>query len=166
MEYGAQPNAFENNQGSSRSSNNPTSRLPLYHFSIGSVESLEDKLTKAQHELGLDNKDFCPVTYQEETDWLLQGIKFIPTLALIGLVAFAVRGQAGKGGSAGGIFQIGKSNAKKINQQDINVNFSDVAGCQEGNYGVCRFPPRLLPLHQTWCQNSQGGTSVWTARNG
>jgi AFG3 family protein len=89
--------------------------------------------------LGLENKDFCPVTYQEETDWLLQGIKFIPTLALIGLVAFAVRGQAGKGGSAGGIFQIGKSNAKKINQQDINVNFSDVAGCQEAKKEIMEF---------------------------
>jgi len=137
MEWGAQTSV----QSSRQKSNSTAKAKPLYHFSIGSVEGLEDKLTRAQQELGLEAKDFIPVTYQQETDWLVQGIKLIPTIALVGLVAYAFKSQAGKAGAGGpgGIFQIGKSNAKRINQQDIKVNFSDVAGCQEAKKEIMEF---------------------------
>jgi AFG3 family protein len=39
----------------------------------------------------------------------------------------------------GGIFQVGKSNAKKINKEDVNVTFKDVAGCQEAKKEVMEF---------------------------
>ena len=136
MEYGSQPKSNTAEGLRSRAG----AQKPLYHFAIGSVEALEDKLTKAQHELGLQPKDFVPVTYKEETDWFLQGIKFIPTLAIMGVIAYAVRSQAGKGGAGpGGIFQIGKSNAKRIQHQDVKINFSDVAGCQEAKKEIMEF---------------------------
>ena len=136
MEYGSQPKTTTSERRRSRAG----TQTPLYHFTIGSVEALEDKLTKAQHELGLQPKDFVPVTYKEETDWFLQGIKFIPTLAIMGVIAYAVRSQAGKGGAGpGGIFQIGKSNAKRIQHQDVKINFNDVAGCQEAKKEIMEF---------------------------
>ena len=33
----------------------------VYHFQIGSVESFEEKLSKAQQELGISSRDFVPV---------------------------------------------------------------------------------------------------------
>ena len=43
----------------------------------------------------------------------------------------------GRGG--GGIFQIGKSNAKKITKEDVNVSFADVAGCHEAKKEIMEF---------------------------
>merc|ERR1712176_1288054 len=39
----------------------------------------------------------------------------------------------------GNIFQVGKSNAKKIKKEDINVTFKDVAGCQEAKREIMEF---------------------------
>lgn len=39
----------------------------------------------------------------------------------------------------GGIFQIGKSNAKLIKKEDITINFSDVAGCREAKKEIMEF---------------------------
>jgi len=39
----------------------------------------------------------------------------------------------------GGIFQIGKSNAKLIKKEDVTVNFSNVAGCQEAKKEIMEF---------------------------
>ena len=39
----------------------------------------------------------------------------------------------------GGIFQIGKSTHKKINKQDVNINFADVAGCDEAKKEIMEF---------------------------
>jgi len=43
------------------------------------------------------------------------------------------------GGGMGGIFQIGKSTHKKINKQDVNINFADVAGCDEAKKEIMEF---------------------------
>jgi AFG3 family protein len=39
----------------------------------------------------------------------------------------------------GGIFQIGKSNAKKVNPESVKVNFGDVAGCQQAKEEIMEF---------------------------
>ena len=39
----------------------------------------------------------------------------------------------------GGIFQIGKSNAKLIKKEDVNISFKDVAGCQEAKKEIMEF---------------------------
>jgi AFG3 family protein len=39
----------------------------------------------------------------------------------------------------GGIFQVGKSNAKKIAKEDVNVDFSHVAGCDEAKKEIMEF---------------------------
>jgi AFG3 family protein len=47
-------------------------------------------------------------------------------------------GGGGRGGM-GGIFQVGKSTAKKICKEDIKVNFADVAGCEEAKREIMEF---------------------------
>ena len=45
----------------------------------------------------------------------------------------------GGGSGPGGIFGIGRSNAKKIKPSDVKVNFGDVAGCQQAKVEVMEF---------------------------
>jgi len=119
----------------------------VYHFNIGSVESLEEKLSRAQHDLGIAPRNFVPVQYVSETNWALELIKSSPAILMVGITAYLLRGMGSMGGTGGaggrggmgGMFQIGKSNAKKINKEDVTVTFNDVAGCQEAKREIMEF---------------------------
>merc|ERR1711971_306275 len=97
-------------------------KTPVYHFYIGSVESFEDKLSKAQSEV--HPREWIPVQYVNEVNLLQEFIKATPMLALGAILFYYSRGLmggssgggvgSGAGGGMGGIFQVGKSNAKKV----------------------------------------------------
>jgi len=132
--------------GGGSMSHNPAARQSLvYHFTIGSVESFEDKLTSAQKELNMNPRDFVPVQYVTETNWATELFKAAPMLIMVGLGAMFLRGMAngamggGGGGGMGGVFKIGKSNAKKIKKEDVTTTFKDVAGCQEAKKEIMEF---------------------------
>ena len=117
-----------------------------YHFTIGSVESFEDKLTHSQQELGVSPRDYVPVQYASETNWAMELVKSAPAIFLIGMTAYMLRGMGGMPGAGGGgrggmggIFQMGKSNAKLIKKEDVTVDFSDVAGCTEAKKEIMEF---------------------------
>ena len=49
-------------------------------------------------------------------------------------------GKSGGGlGGGGGLFNIGKSNAKKINKEMVTTTFADVAGCDEAKREIIEF---------------------------
>ncbi|KAL7570534.1 hypothetical protein ACA910_004307 [Epithemia clementina (nom. ined.)] len=129
-----------------------TSSRPLHvvHFYISSVEDLEDKLSKAQADW--HPSDWVDVHYVTRTNWMLESMKLLPLFA--GLAAFyygfrllngggmggGARGGPGSGGGpAGGIFNLGRSGARKIKPSDVNTTFADVAGCQQAKQEIMEF---------------------------
>mmetsp|Transcript_13459 Transcript_13459/g.20095 ORF Transcript_13459/g.20095 Transcript_13459/m.20095 type:complete len:627 (-) Transcript_13459:229-2109(-) len=136
---GSAPSSLSGMQSSSSS--------PQYHFAIGSVEIFERKLEAAQRELGIEPRDFIPVQYVTETNWLAEAGKLLPTLLIIASWLYVMRSMGGSGGTGGSgsgggmssIFRIGRSNARKINKEDVNVTYSDVAGCDEAKKEIMEF---------------------------
>ena len=51
----------------------------------------------------------------------------------------AAGGGAGAGGGMGRFFNVGKSTAKKFEQEDVAVRFKDVAGCEQAKAEIVEF---------------------------
>lgn len=111
-----------------------------YHFTIGSVEAFERKLDEAQKELGIPSHERIPVAYKEEVSYIgAIASSLLPTGLLVGFLWWMSRQRSG-GGSAGGIFSIGKSRAKMFNKDtDVKVKFKDVAGMDEAKEEIMEF---------------------------
>ncbi|XWS74113.1 hypothetical protein CRYUN_Cryun02cG0187700 [Craigia yunnanensis] len=118
-----------------------------YFFTIGSVESLEEKLEEAQEALGIDPHDYVPVTYVSDMMWYQELMRFAPTLLLLGTLMYMgqrMLGGLGVGGSGGkgahGIFNIGEAHVTKVDKNSKNkVYFKDVAGCDEAKHEIMEF---------------------------
>mmetsp|Transcript_7984 Transcript_7984/g.9276 ORF Transcript_7984/g.9276 Transcript_7984/m.9276 type:complete len:934 (+) Transcript_7984:129-2930(+) len=140
-------NTIESSSSASEALASSTGKnTPVYHFYIGSVESFEEKLSKSQADV--HPREWVPVQYVNEVNLLQEFIKVTPMLALGAILFYYSRGLmggggagggAGGGGGMGGIFQVGKSNAKKVNPETVNVSFKDVAGCQQAKLEVMEF---------------------------
>lgn len=121
----------------------------VYRFAIGSVDAFEKKLEEAQRAVGMDPSKEIPVQYTAESTMATEILSVVPSLLLMGAMFYFMRFAAGsmmggtnaggRGGGMGGIFQIGKSTAKKIAKEDVNVNFSNVAGCDEAKKEIMEF---------------------------
>ncbi|GKY94800.1 hypothetical protein MPSEU_000445200 [Mayamaea pseudoterrestris] len=114
------------------------------YFYIGSVEAFEDKLTKAQS--SKHPQDWIEVQYLSQTNYAMELVKILPVAAFVAAVYFGSRGVLGRGGAGsaggggpGGIFGVGKSTHKKIAKEDVTVNFSDVAGCEQAKMEIMEF---------------------------
>jgi hypothetical protein len=62
-----------------------------FYFTVGSIDSFERRLEQAQYDLGLDQKDFVPVLYANETSWGGEVLKFAPTILIIAVWLYVMR---------------------------------------------------------------------------
>lgn len=88
------------------------------------MRSFERKLEDAQDALGMEPRNYIPVTYVTELSWLSEAAKLLPTILLIGGYIYFQRkmqgglGMGGGGGAGGarGIFNVGKAQVSKIDK--------------------------------------------------
>jgi len=127
-----------------------SSSVPMvYTHSIGSVDALDKKLEDIQLEWGRKRRDLVPVVYSTDHAMTTAVWQMLPSLFVVGVVFFMSRQMMkGAGAAGGGIFQIGKSTAKKVNKQDITITFADVAGCQEAKKEIMEFVDFLMEPEQ------------------
>lgn len=123
------PDLKDNNNGVLSSSNGPH-----YYITIGSVESFENKLRRAQEDAGISEK--IDVRYENKTSWTTILSWLLPFVFFIFIWIFLLRSmRGGKGGNS--IFNFGKSTAKLTEKgTKSKVTFNDIAGLKEAKAEV------------------------------
>ena len=114
----------------------PSESGPHFTFNIGSVETFERNLREAQ----TDSIDEINPIYEEQRNWageILWGVGPFILIILLWWWIFRRMSRGGAGGGAGGIFNVGKSQAKVFDKdQKVSTNFKDVAGLAEAKQEV------------------------------
>ncbi|MCK3682575.1 ATP-dependent zinc metalloprotease FtsH [Maribellus sp. YY47] len=109
---------------------------PHFTFKTGPIEKFATDLAKAQE----GKPDEILPSYKDENNWLRDIlISFGPFLIIILLWWWIFRrmSRGGAGGGAGGIFNVGKSQAKIFDKdQRVSTTFKDVAGLAEAKQEV------------------------------
>lgn len=108
---------------------------PSYYFTIGAVETFEQRTKEAQAN---KEKAIYP-TYDVRTNWSATFLSYLlPFALIIGIWVFIMRRvSGGMGGGGGQIFNIGKSKAKLFDKDTkVSTTFKDVAGLDEAKEEV------------------------------
>ncbi len=117
----------------------PSKFGPHFVFTIGSVETFESNLQKAQ--ASFNDSDKVPVEYQTVHNYFSEILSWIlPFLLIIAIWWWIFRrmskGTGGAGG-AGNIFSVGKSQAKVFDKDSrVSTTFKEVAGLAEAKQEV------------------------------
>jgi AFG3 family protein len=116
--------------------------IPQFYFMIGSVDVFKDELEKKLASAGYTDQEIInfPIEYITRKNYFGDFLTWLIPLAIfvvIWLILFRrVSGGAG-GGSAGNIFNVGKSRAQIFDKDThVKVDFSDVAGLEEAKLEV------------------------------
>ena len=103
---------------------------PHYYFEIGSYDSFHEDLKEAQ--IGWDQEDKIKSTTKTEKDVFGDILGWILPLAFFVFIWLFIMKKMGGGAGGGGgqIFNIGKTQGKLIDKEDIKITFDDVAGLE------------------------------------
>lgn len=115
----------------------PAETGPHFFFVIGSIETFERNLSEAQE--GMEESQRIEPEYSNVTNWLGEMLWTIGPFVLIILLWLWIfrRMSRGSGGGPGGIFSVGKSQAKVFDKDSkVNATFKDVAGLSEAKQEV------------------------------
>ncbi|ATL46855.1 AAA family ATPase [Chitinophaga caeni] len=112
---------------------------PHFQFTIGSIESFQNELDKAQESVPVANR--VEIKYVERTSWIEPFMSLLlPIILIVGLWILLMRkmgGPSGGSGGPGGIFNIGKSKAQLFDKGTrVTITFNDVAGLDEAKVEV------------------------------
>lgn len=113
-----------------------SSNGPQFFFTIGSSETFDKNIAEAQANIpGAAN---VAVDYEKEYDGWGDMISFLfPIALLIFIWIFFFRRMSKGGGGAGGVFNVGKSQAKLFDKDtNVKITFKDVAGLAEAKQEV------------------------------
>ncbi|MCL1974499.1 MAG: ATP-dependent zinc metalloprotease FtsH [Bacteroidetes bacterium] len=113
---------------------------PHFYFIVPGNSDLEAKLEEAREQLEPDQRFGIEVEKQNNffshlLDWLLLPILLIAVWVF--MFRRMSRSMGGPGGAGGGIFSVGRSQAKLFDKENTGkVNFKDVAGLEEAKVEV------------------------------
>jgi AFG3 family protein len=114
----------------------PSEDGPQFTFNIGSVDTFERNLKEAQE----GSSDEILPEYKKERNWAGEILWTIGPFVLIILLLWWIFRRMSRGtggGGAGGIFNVGKSQAKIFDKdQKVSASFKDVAGLAEAKQEV------------------------------
>jgi AFG3 family protein len=115
----------------------PSEMGPHFYFVIGSIETFERNLSEAQETM--EESQRIEPEYRNERNWMGELLWTIGPFVLIILLWLWIfrRMSKGGGGGAGGIFSVGKSQAKVFDKDaKVSTTFKDVAGLSEAKQEV------------------------------
>jgi cell division protease FtsH len=118
----------------------PSIAGPHYFFNIGSTDRFEENLENAMTDYNVAQSEEIPIEYKDTYDW--SGIvNFLFPIALIVFFWWFIFRRMNKGGGGagtpGGIFNVGKSQAKLFDKdQKVTTSFKDVAGLAEAKQEI------------------------------
>ncbi len=116
----------------------PPANGPQFILEVGSLENVENNVRDIQNDLPEEQRIY--VDSKTETNYLGEAIGWLlPFILIIAFWLFLFRGMNKGGGGAGpgGIFSVGKSQAKVFEKGSrVNVTFKEVAGLSEAKQEI------------------------------
>lgn len=107
-----------------------TGKGPHYHMTIGSVETFEDKLQKAQNDFTQEQK--IHVQYQNTITWTNILSWLLPFALIVFFWLFMLRRLGSTNAPGGAVFNFGKSTATLTEKgSKSTITFKDIAGLKE-----------------------------------
>ena len=112
------------------------SNAPDYKMTIGTVEAFQNKLDEIQKNIPIEQR--VDIKYEKESNYWYEILSWvIPLLIFFAIWIFLFRKMSGGGAGGSQIFSVGKSKAKIFDKENnINVNFNDVAGLEEAKVEI------------------------------